>query len=47
MNAQAGWFIAGLVIVALLSMYAPRFAGGVVILLAVVLAIKSADKGLV
>jgi len=47
MSTQTAWFLTGLVLVALLSMYAPKLAGGVVILLVTVLAIKSADKGLV
>lgn len=47
MSARTGWFIAGLVLVSLMSMYTPRLAGGVVILLAAVLAVEAAKKGLV
>lgn len=47
MTEQTGWFIAGLVVVALLSMYAPKFAGVLVLLVVTVLAIKAADKQLV
>lgn len=47
MDARTGWFIAGLIFVSLLSMYAPRIAGGIVVLLASVLAIRAAQKGLV
>jgi hypothetical protein len=45
-NATA-WYVAGLIFVALLAMYAPKFAGAFVILLVSVLAIRAAQKRLV
>lgn len=47
MTPQTGWFIAGLIIVALLAMYAPKIAGVLVLLVVAVLGIKAAHKGLV
>jgi hypothetical protein len=41
------WFIAGLVLLVLLSMYAPRVAGALTILLVAVLAIGAARKKLI
>lgn len=40
------WFVAGLVLVAILASYAPKLAGMFVILIATVLAIRAAQKGL-
>lgn len=40
------WYIAGIIVVALLALYVPKIAGGAVILIAVVLGITAAKKGL-
>lgn len=49
MNGKSStpWFVAGLIFVALLAMYAPKFAGALVVLVAIVLAIRAKQKGLV
>lgn len=47
MSARTGWFIAGLILVSLLAMYAPRLAGIIVLLVVAVLAIEAANKKLV
>lgn len=44
MSSLTGWFIAGLVLVALLSMYAPRIAGILVILIVVFIGVELANK---
>lgn len=41
------WYVAGLILVALLALYAPRFAGAFVVLIVLVLAFTAARKGLV
>lgn len=42
-----GWYLAGIIMVALLAIYAPRYAGALVILVAIVLGVRAAEKGLV
>ncbi len=46
-NNVTAWYVAGLIFVALLAMYAPRFAGAFVILIVAVLAVRAAQKRLV
>lgn len=41
-NDRATWFVFGLILVTVLSMYAPRIAGMLVILVVTVLAIETA-----
>lgn len=40
------WFVVGLIVLALLAMYVPRFAGGVIVLLVIVLSVKLAQKNI-
>lgn len=40
------WFVIGLILIALAAMFAPKLAGGIVILLALVLAIEANKQGL-
>lgn len=47
MNARTGWFIAGLVMLALAALYAPKIAGYVVVLIVLYLGFKVANKGLI
>ena len=46
-KSSTPWFVAGLIFVALLAMYAPKYAGALVVLVAIVLAIRTKQKGLV
>jgi hypothetical protein len=46
MSAQTGWFVAGLVGVSIAAIYAPRLAGPVVVLVAIVLALRLAQKNI-
>lgn len=46
-SQRTAWFVAGLILLALLATNAPRLAGGIAILIAIVLAIRLADKRLV
>ncbi len=46
-DSRTYWFVFGLVLVALLSQYAPKFAGALVVLVAIVLAIRLQQKGIV
>lgn len=41
------WFVAGIIILILLSSYAPKLAGGAVILLVAVFGLRAAQKGLI
>lgn len=41
------WFIVGLILVSLLAIYQPKFAGALVILVVVYLGFQTAKKGLV
>jgi hypothetical protein len=41
------WFIFGVIVMALLAMYVPKVAGGVAILIALVLAMRATQAGLV
>lgn len=48
MNANRNaWYVTGLILIALLALYAPRFAGAFVVLIVLVLAFTAARKGLV
>ena len=42
-----GWFAFGLLFFILLAMYAPKIAGGVAILIALVLAMEATKKGII
>lgn len=45
-SARDGWFVAGLILVTILALYAPKFAGVMVLLIAVFIAIGPLyDKG--
>lgn len=46
-SQQIAWFVVGLIFVALLSQYAPKFAGALVILVTIVLAIRLHNKALI
>ena len=46
MNSATGWFVAALIMLVILAMYAPRFAGVIVLLIGTYLALKAANKGL-
>lgn len=46
-NPKTGWFLAGLVLVAVFGTYAPRFTGGVVVLIALVLALELSKLNLI
>ena len=47
MSLRTGWFLAALVVVSLLSVYAPKIAGALVILVVMFFAIELADKRLI
>jgi len=42
-----GWFAFGLLFFVLLAMYVPKIAGGVAILIALVLAMEATKKGII
>jgi len=46
-NQNVPWFVAGLILLILLASYVPKVAGGIVILLVSVLAIRAAEKGMI
>ena len=46
MSSQTGWFIGGMIILALASLYQPKLAGLFVVLLVAYLGIRVAQKNL-
>jgi hypothetical protein len=46
MESRTMWFIGGLVVLAVLAATAPRIAGGLTVLVVIVLALQLAKKGL-
>lgn len=47
MSARGGWFIAGLIFLALLALNAPKLAGALALLLVTYFAYTSQQKGLI
>lgn len=47
MSTRNTWYVAGLILISLLALYAPKYAGALVILIVLFLGFTAARKGLV